>query len=231
MCVGSPEPKEGATQDSSDRLPTNLKAGFVERRPQPRMSPTGFYEQERGRGNVAEKATGVRQATATSPRERPSTPEMRDLAIRNIQKRIDDRADTVNPLIPGGNLLNAANAMGNFFAERMIRGLQAGQDPVYGSSGDVTGTRDSNTGRLIEGRDDLTVGGTTYNTVAEADRARRNIELQNEEDSAVSNPDRPISSATNPVTPDGNRRSMIALRQAKSSAASRGPGRRGTGLV
>ena len=106
-------PKKVPVKDSSDRLPTNLKAGFVERRPQPRMSGTGFYEQERGRGNVAEKATGVRQATADIPRERPSTPEMRDLAIRNIQKRIDDRPDTVNPLLPGGNRFELFNAMGN----------------------------------------------------------------------------------------------------------------------
>ena len=91
MCVGDPEPKEGATKDSSDKLPTNLKAGYVERRPQPKMSGTGFYEQERGRGKVAERATGVRQATTDDSRERPSAEEMRDLAVRNIQKRIDDR--------------------------------------------------------------------------------------------------------------------------------------------
>ena len=230
MCVGSPEPKEGAVKDSSDRLPTNLKAGFVERGPQPQRGASGFYDQERGRGNVAEKATGVRQATATSPREYPSTPEMRDLAIRNIEKRIEDRNDTVNPLVPGGNVLNVVNAMGNFFAGRLIRGLQAGQDPVYGSSGDVTGTRDPETGRLMEGRDDLTVDGTRYNTIAEANRARRDIEIQNQEDPVVTTPDRPVASATNPVATDGNRRSMIALRQAKSAAASRGPGRRGTGL-
>jgi len=230
MCVGSPEPKEGATKDSSDRLPTNLKAGFVERRPQPRMSGTGFAEQERGRGNVAEKATGVRQATATSPRERPSTPEMRDLAVRNIQKRIDDRNDTVNPFVPGGNVMNVANAMGNFFAERMIRGLQAGQDPVYGSSGDVIGTRDPDSGRLMEGRDDLTVDGITYNTIAEATRAR-NARDARERDPDPEIPDRTVASATNQITPDGNRRSMLALRQAKSAASSRGPGRRGTGLA
>tara|TARA_R100001440_G_scaffold38698_2_gene58346 strand:- start:13577 stop:14260 length:684 start_codon:yes stop_codon:yes gene_type:complete len=227
MCVGSPEPKEGATKDSSDRLPTNLKAGFVERRPQPRMSETGFYEQERGRGKVAEKATGVRQATTDDPRERPSTPEMRDLAVRNIQKRIDDRNDTVNPFVPGGNVLNVVNAMSNFFAERLIRGLQAGQDPVYGSSGDVIGSRDPDTGILKEGRDDLTVGGISYNTIAEANRARA-AKNARERDSEV--PDRPIASATNPVVTDTNRRSMIPLRQARSSAASRGPGRRGTGL-
>lgn len=227
MCVGSPEPKEGATEDSSDRLPTNLKAGFVERRPQPRMSGTGFYEQERGRGNVAEKATGVRQATATSPRERPSTPEMRDLAVRNIQKRIDDRtAEGGSPVMT----LNIANAMGNFFAERMIRGLQAGQDPVYGSSGDVIGTRDPDSGRLNEGRDDLTVDGITYNTIGEA-TAARNAKAARERDPDPEIPDRTVASATNPITPDGNRRSMLALRQAKSAAASRGPGRRGTGLV
>ena len=229
MCVGSPEPKEGATKDSSDRLPTNLKAGFVERRPQPRMSGTGFYEQERGRGNVAEKATGVRQATATSPRERPSTPEMRDLAIRNIQKRIDDRSNPENPLIPGATALNIFNAIGNFSAERMIAGLRGGQDPVYGSSGDVIGTRDPDTGRLMEGRDDLTVDGITYNTIGEA-TAARNAKAARERDPDPEIPDRTVASATNPITPDGNRRSMLGLRQAKSAAASRGPGRRGTGL-
>lgn len=229
MCVGSPEPKEGATKDSSDRLPTNLKAGNVERRPQPRMSGTGFYEQERGRGNVAEKATGVRQATATSPRERPSTPEMRDLAIRNIQKRIDDRSDTVNPLVPGGNVMNVFNAMGNFFAERMIRGLQAGQDPVYGSSGDVIGTRDPDTGRLMEGRDDLTVDGIRYNTIGEA-QAAANRKAARERDPDPERPDRTVASATNPITPDGNRRTMLAMNEARSASASRGPGRRPTGL-
>lgn len=228
MCVGSPEPKEGATKDSSDKLPTNLKAGFVERGPQPRMSGTGFAEQERGRGNVAEKSTGVRQATATSPKEYPSAAEMRDLAVRNIEQRIDNRtSEGGSPIMT----VNIANAMGNLFAQRTIAGLKAGQDPVYGSSGDVIGTRDPNTGRLMEGRDDLTVGGTTYNTIAEADRARRDIELQNQEDRVVTTPDRPVSSATNPVTTDGNRRSMIALRQAKSAASSSGPGRRGTGLA
>tara|TARA_R100000388_G_scaffold85907_2_gene65157 strand:- start:786 stop:1478 length:693 start_codon:yes stop_codon:yes gene_type:complete len=225
MCVGSPEPKEGATEDSSDKLPTNLKAGFVERRPQPRMSGTGLYEQERGRGNVAEKATGVRQETATSPRERPTAPEMRDLAVRNIQNRIDNRSATVNPFIPGGNVLNVANAVGNLFAERMIRGLQAGQDPVYGSSGDVIGTRDPDSGRLMEGRDDLTVDGVSYDTIAEATRARNTRDAR-ERDPDPEIPDRPIASATNPIAPDGNRRSMLALRQARSAAASRGPGRR-----
>lgn len=227
MCVASPEPKEGATKDSSDRLPTNLKAGFVERRPQPRMSGTGFMEQERGRGNVAEKATGVRQATATSPRERPSAPEMRDLAVRNVQKRIDDRtAEGGSPVMT----LNIANALGNLFAQRIITGLKAGQDPVYGSSGDVIGTRDPDTGRLKEGRDDLTVDGVSYNTIGEANRARAARDAR-ERDSSPEIPDRPVSSATNPIAPDGNRRSMIALRQAKSAASSRGPGRRGTGLV
>ena len=136
------------------------------------MSGTGFYEQERGRGNVAEKATGVRQATATSSRERPSTQEMRDLAIRNIQKRIDDRSEPENPLIPGATVFNLFNAIGNFSAERMIAGLRGGQDPVYGSSGDVIGTRDPDTGRLMEGRDDLTVDGVSYNTIGEANSAR-----------------------------------------------------------
>ena len=229
MCVGSPEPKEGATQDSSDKLPTNLKAGFVERRPQPRMSGTGFAEQERGRGNVAERATGVRQANAESPRERPSAAEMRDLAVRNIQQRIDNRPDTVNPLLPGGNVLNIANAMGNLFAQRTIAGLKAGQDPVYGSSGDVTGTRDPNTGRLMEGRDDLTVDGVSYDTIAEANRARTARDAR-ERDPDPEIPDRTVASATNPITPDGNRRTMLALRQAKIAAASRGPGRRDTGL-
>lgn len=226
MCVGSPEPKEGATEDSSDKLPTNLKAGFVERRPQPRMSGTGFYEQERGRGKVAEKATGVRQATTDDPRERPTTPEMRDLAVRNIQNRIDNRSDPVNPFVPGGNILNVANTVGNFFAERMIRGLQAGQDPVYGSSGDVIGTRDPNTGRLMEGRDDLSVDGVSYDTIAEANAARNRRNQRESEDPDPEIPDRPIASATNPIAPDGNRRSMLALRQARSAAASRGPGRR-----
>ena len=226
MCVGSPEPKEGATKDSSDRLPTNLKAGFVERRPQPRMSGTGFAEQERGRGNVAEKATGVRQATATSPRERPSTPEMRDLAVRNIQKRIDDRtAEGGSPIMT----MNVANAMGNFFAERLIRGLQAGQDPVYGSSGDVIGTRDPDTGRLMEGRDDLTVDGVRYNTIGEA-TAARNAKAARERDPDPERPDRTVASATNPITPDGNRRTMLAMNEARSASASRGPGRRPTGL-
>ena len=227
MCVASPEPKEGATKDSSDRLPTNLKAGFVERRPQPRMSGTGFYEQERGRGNVAERATGVRQATATSPRERPSAAKMRDLAVHNVQIRIDDRtAEGGSPVMT----LNIANALGNLFAQRTIAGLKAGQDPVYGSSGDVIGTRDPNTGRLMEGRDDLTVDGVSYNTIGEANRARAARDAR-ERDSSPEIPDRPVSSATNPIAPDGNRRSMIALRQAKSAASSRGPGRRGTGLV
>ncbi len=226
MCVGSPEPKEGATKDSSDRLPTNLKAGFVERRPQPRMSGTGFAEQERGRGNVAEKATGVRQATATSPRERPSTPEMRDLAVRNIQKRIDDRtAEGGSPIMT----MNVANAMGNFFAERLIRGLQAGQDPVYGSSGDVIGTRDPNTGRLMEGRDDLTVDGVRYNTIGEA-TAARNAKAARERDPDPERPDRTVASATNPITPSGNRRTMLGMNEARSASASRGPGRRPTGL-
>tara|TARA_B100001248_G_scaffold242025_1_gene209262 strand:+ start:31054 stop:31734 length:681 start_codon:yes stop_codon:yes gene_type:complete len=226
MCVGSPEPKEGATKDSSDRLPTNLKAGFVERRPQPRMSGTGFAEQERGRGNVAEKATGVRQATATSPRERPSTPEMRDLAVRNIQKRIDDRtAEGGSPIMT----MNVANAMGNFFAERLIRGLQAGQDPVYGSSGDVIGTRDPDTGRLMEGRDDLTVDGVRYNTIGEA-TAARNAKAARERDPDPERPDRTVASATNPITPSGNRRTMLGMNEARSASASRGPGRRPTGL-
>lgn len=226
MCVGSPEPKEGATKDSSDRLPTNLKAGFVERRPQPRMSGTGFYEQERGRGKVAEKATGVRQATTDDPRDRPSTPEMRDLAIRNIQKRIDDRtAEGGSPVMT----LNIANAMGNFFAERMIRGLQAGQDPVYGSSGDVIGTRDPNTGRLMEGRDDLTVDGVRYNTIGEA-TAARNAKAARERDPDPERPDRTVASATNPITPSGNRRTMLGMNEARSASASRGPGRRPTGL-
>lgn len=227
MCVGSPEPKEGATEDSSEKLPTNLKAGFVERRPQPKMSGTGFYEQERGRGNVAEKATGVIQEKATDERQRPTTPEMRDLAVRNIQKRIDDRtAEGGSPVLT----LNIANAMGNFFAERMIRGLKAGQDPVYGSSGDVIGTRDPDSGRLMEGRDDLTVDGITYNTIGEATAARNAKKARERDPDPPSMPDRPIESATNQITPDGNRRSMIALRQAKSAAASSGPGRRGTGL-
>ena len=107
----------------------------------------------------------------TSPRERPSAEEMRDLAVRNIQQRIDNRTSE-NPLLPGYNVLNIANAMGNLFAQRTIAGLKAGQDPVYGSSGDVTGTRDPNTGRLMEGRDDLTVDGVSYDTIAEANRAR-----------------------------------------------------------
>tara|TARA_R100000315_G_scaffold42011_1_gene18339 strand:+ start:367 stop:1062 length:696 start_codon:yes stop_codon:yes gene_type:complete len=231
MCVGSPEPKEDAVKDSSDKLPTNLKAGFVERDEQPRMSETGFYEQERGRGNVAEKSTGVRQATATSPRERPSTPEMRDLAIRNIEKRIDERSDTVNPLVPGGNVLNVVNAVGNFFAERMIAGLKGGQDPVYGSSGDVIGTRDPDSGRLMEGRDDLTVDGVSYNTIAEANRARNEKERrESDPDQEPETRDRDTESATNPLPPDSNRRSMLALRQAKSAQASAGSGRRGTGL-
>ena len=228
MCVGSPEPKEGAVEDSSDRLPTNLKAGYVERRPQPKMSGTGCYEQERGRGNVAEKATGVRQKNATSPRERPTEAEMRDLAIRNIQKRIDDRtAEGGSPVMT----VNIANAFGNLAAQRMIAGLKAGQNPVYGSSGDVIGTRDPDTGRLMEGRDDLTVDGVSYDTIAEANRARdEKYRRESGSDSDPEVPDRPIDSATNPTVTDGNRRSMLALRQARSGAASSGPGRRGTGL-
>ena len=226
MCWRS-RTQKGATKDSSDKLPTNLKAGYVERRPQPKMSGTGFYEQERGRGKVAEKATGVRQATTDDSRERPSAEEMRDLSVRNVQKRIDDRtSEGGSPIMT----VNIANAMGNLFAQRTIAGLKAGQDPVYGSSGDVIGTRDPNTGRLMEGRDDLTVDGVSYDTIAEANRAR-DARDRRERDSSPEIPDRPVSSATNPITPDGNRRSMIALRQAKSAASSRGPGRRGTGLV
>ena len=222
MCVASNEPQEGATKDSSDKLPTNLNPGYVEREPQDRIEMSGLYGQERGRGNAAPKATGVNQMTATSSRAYPTMPEKRDHAIRSIEARVNERNSS------GGSpslALTAANVVGNLFADRMIRSLQAGNDPVYGAGGNVTGTRNQR-GELVEGRDDLTVGGTTYSTIAEANNARDRIRRQNDDSATVETPDRPVESATNPVTPDGNRRSMIALNQARSGADSRGPGRR-----
>lgn len=221
MCVGGgPEPQEGAVKESSSKLPTGLKVGYVERSDQPQSGASGFYDQERGRGNAAPKATGVIQATATSPREQPEESELRDLAIRNLERRIDNRADTVNPLMPGGTVLNTANAVGNMFAERMIRDLRAGFDPITGFGGDVIGTRNPETGELATGRDELQDADTVYQ--AQQQQRRREAENKQEDQPVQERPE----SATNPSTPDGNRRSMIALNQARSSASSRGPGRR-----
>lgn len=214
----TPKPK---VIDSSDRLPTNVAPGALVRGPQPQRGASGLYDQERGRMNAAPRATGVIQATGTDEPNYPSMPELRDQAIRSIQLRIDNRADTINPLMPGGSILNTANAFGNLFADRIIRSLRDGNDPVYSSSGQVTGTKDPSTGRLIEGQSDLLVDGVYYKTIAEAQRAQRRIETDQEE----AKQERP-ESATNPVEIDGNRRSMLAMEQARSPSRSRGPGRR-----
>jgi hypothetical protein len=122
---------------------------------------------------------------------------------------------------PGAGFITGLNVAGNIFAERLIRSLRDGNDPVYSSSGQVTGTKDSSTERLIEGQSDLLVDGVYYNTIAEAQNAQRRLETDQEE----AKQERP-ESATNPVEIDGNRRSMLAMEQARSPSRSRGPGRR-----
>ena len=206
--------------DSSNRLPTNVAPGALVRGRQPQTGASGFYDQERGRMNAAPRATGVIQASGTDEPNYPSMPELRDQAIRSIQQRMDNR-ENPPPLLPGAGFIAGLNAVGNIFAERLIRSLRDGNDPVYSSSGQVTGTKDPSTDRLIEGQSDLLVDGVYYNTIAEAQRAQRRIETDQEE----AKQERP-ESATNPVEIDGNRRSMLAMEQARSPSRSRGPGRR-----
>lgn len=218
----TPTPKPTVI-DSSDRLPTNVAPGALVRGPQPQTGASGFYDQERGRIDAAPRATGVIQASGTDEPNYPSMPELRDQAIRSIQQRIDNR-ENPPPFLPGAGLITGLNAVGNIFAERMIRSLRDGNNPVYSSSGQVTGTKDPSTDRLIEGQSDLLVDGVYYNTIAEAQRAQRKKETE-EAGQEEAKEERP-ESATNPVEIDGNRRSMLAMEQARSPSRSRGPGRR-----
>jgi Tfp pilus assembly protein PilX len=220
--IMTPTPKPTVI-DSRDRLPTNVAPGALVRGPQPQTGASGFYDQERGRMDAAQKATGVIQARGRDEPNYPSMPELRDQAIRSIQQRIDNR-ENPPPLLPGAGLITGLNAVGNIFAERMIRSLRDGNDPVYSSSGQVTGTKDPSTDRLIEGQSDLLVDGVYYNTIAEAQRAQRKKETE-EAGQEEAKEERP-ESATNPVEIDGNRRSMLAMEQARSPSRSRGPGRR-----
>jgi hypothetical protein len=222
MCVGGGDNNnnEPTVIDSSDRLPTNVAPGALVRGSQPQRGASGLYDQERGRMNAAPRATGVIQASGTDEPNYPSMPQLRDQAIRSIQQRIDNR-ENVPLYAPGAGFITGLNVAGNIFAERLIRSLRDGNDPVYSSSGQVTGTKDSSTERLIEGQSDLLVDGVYYNTIAEAQNAQRRLETDQEE----AKQERP-ESATNPVEIDGNRRSMLAMEQARSPSRSRGPGRR-----
>jgi hypothetical protein len=217
--VSRPTPKPKVV-DSSARLPTNLKPGYVERGPQPQTGAVGLYDQERGRMNVAPKSTGVIQATGTDEPNYPSKPELRDHAIRSIESRIDNR-DNPPLALPGAGIITGLNVVGNLFAERMIRDLRDGADPVYGAGGDVIGTQDSSTGELVTGRDEL----RGFDTVYEAQQDSRRNEDEDDNAPPIARPDRPPS-ATNPVEVDGNRRTMLAIEQARSPSRSRGPGRR-----
>jgi hypothetical protein len=78
----------------------------------------------------------------------------KQVAIEQLKNRLSGR-EKPNLLIPFSSVKLAFYLISNSMNRLMISNLKAGQSPVFGSSGEVIGTKDTGSGKLTAGRDVL----------------------------------------------------------------------------
>ena len=154
----------------------------------------------------------------------PNDPMVRrnNAAIASVQERIDTR----NKLLKSEKHPLVAGLYGyeNYRAGKLIENLRRGDRPIYDKDGRTVGTR--NAYNQLTGRDpELDAQRAARNDEKQQERAAREDLAARQAEAAKKRKEQREQSATTPVD-TSRRRSIVYEDQARSSARSRGSGRR-----